>query len=62
MCCPFVHGRPRFRSVLTISLRLPFRVRVHRLFRGIAISLGLPVLLDLLKARRENRCVIIKLR
>jgi hypothetical protein len=63
MCCPFVHGRPPFRSVSTISLRPPFRVRVHRLFRGTAIFPGLPVLLELLvKARRENRCVICSLR
>ena len=63
MCCPSVHGRPRFRSVSTISLRPPFRVRIHRLFRGTAIFLGLPVLLELLmKVRRENRCVICKWR
>lgn len=62
MCCPFVHGQPRFRSVSTISLRRPYRVRVSRLFRGTATFPDLPVLLDLLKARRENRCVIIKLR
>lgn len=63
MCCPLLHGRPRFRFVSTTSLRPPSRVRVHRPFRGTAVFPGLPVLLQLLmKARRENPCVIIKLR
>jgi len=63
MCCPSVHGPPRFRSVSTISLRPPFRVRIHRPFRGTAIFPGLPALLELLiKAGRENRCVIINFR
>ncbi len=63
MCCPFVHGRPPFRSVSTTSLPPPFRVQVHRLFRGTAIFPGLPVRLKLLmKGRRENHCVIINLR
>lgn len=63
MCCPLFHGLPRFRSVSTTSLRPPFRVRVHRLFRGTAVFPGLPVLFQLLmKARRENPCAIIKLR